>query len=340
MFIDINEISNDIEVLSNMLANTSDVKVYKYISCNIDLLVEIYKTISGKDYSKPIKRNLLLESMTFVEDEKVVDIYKNEYLNDRDYHNRVFRNMFVILSKCVSKPNKFDDDIDFTDYEKIIDSFLESFNKDMFEYYIYLKNNGYIDLFTEKDREENETNNIFMLNKRYILLGSRISIEGAHVIIHEIGHAYSQKLEKDNDASYNDCYSFFEFYSSFMERMFTNYLLSNKLYVKDAKIVNDKYLYQLRLYAKDLMLFREKNNDYIRENIEILASSMIYFYGEYLALIKEYDYYNNKGETIDRINEYLKYQGTISKDEGLEILDVSKLELVTTDKVRKLLKIQ
>ena len=142
---------------------------------------------------------------------------------------------------------------------------------------------------------------------------------------------------KDYDLSYNDCKTYYEFFSSFLERMMLLFLKGYRIYNNDVNDSNNKYLSQLKKYSDNLLKYLDKDKNAIINNKHIITPSMIYFYGEYLALIKEYDYMRNQFETKNRIKEYLKYRGSINKDEELEILGISHSDLYSGEKVKQLL---
>lgn len=336
MYISIKEIKSDINKLLYVVNNTTDRDSYKYAMCNINLLLDIYRNLTGENYEINIKRNLLLES-TYGKDKSVEDTYIDEYIKNKSFNDFVFKKVNDILSNYGEKKDIKEKDIDYEEFLSILETFLFNYDSRMYEYYNYLVKNGYVDWFTYKNRSTNETNNIFLLNKRYVLLDNDYDVEGLCTIVHEIGHAYAQSLIKDYNVSYNDCNTYYEFFSSFMERMMFFYLRDNSLYINDVNNSNYKYLTQLKMYTNDLLKFNNKSNEIIRSNKGIISTSLIYFYGEYLALIKEYDFMHNQFETKNRIKEFLKYRGSVSKAKELEILGISSFDLLSGDKVQKLL---
>ncbi len=336
MYISIKEIKSDINKLLYVVNNTTDRDCYKYAMCNINLLLDIYRNLTGEDYKIDIRRNLVLESK-YCKDKSVEDTYIDEYLEDKKFNDIVFSKANSILYNYSEKKDIKEKDIKYEDFLDLLETFLVNYDSKIYAYYKYLSSKGYIDWFTYKNRSTNETNNIFLLNKRYILLDNDYDVEGLCTIVHEIGHAYAQNLVKDYNVSYNDCNTYYEFFSSFMERMMLFYLKGNRLYKSDVNNSDNKYLTQLKMYTDDLIKFENKSNETIRSNKGIISTSLIYFYGEYLALIKEYDYMHGQIETKNRINEFLKYRGSFSKEKELELLGVSRLDLLSGDKVQKLL---
>ena len=96
-----------------------------------------------------------------------------------------------------------------------------------------------------------------------------------------------------------------------------------------------KYFKELGLYAKDLLSYKD-----LSEPVEDdrLSSAMIYMYGKYLGAIKYLDYTEDKEGTLERIDDYLKSQGLVTKEEALDILGLDYDELISGKKLERVLK--
>ena len=331
------EIEKDIETLADMLKSTRQVDEYKYLKCNISLLLDLYKNVYHSEYKVIVPNIPLFDIVVSREDKSVNQLYREEYLNNREYHDEIIKSVYEIMSKYNLVGSIKQEPIRLDYFLDIINSFFCEFGGKQYETYQELLKKAHIDYFSIKANPSSETNHIFMLGKSYVTINARNDVEGLLVFAHEIGHAYANSMIKNNKASYDDCISFYEFYSSFMERIMIDYLLRNNIMVEDTKKSNYNYFKYFKKYARDLSEFKDFSLAKILENNSKLSDSMIYFYGEYLGIIKESDYYDDKEGTIERINDYLRNQSLVSREKSLDILGIDYDELISGKKLKRIL---
>jgi oligoendopeptidase F len=238
MYFNRKEIERDIETLVDILKSTHKVDEYKYLKCNISLLLDLYKNVFHKDYSIIVPRVPLLEVVISREDKSVNQIYREEYLKNKQYHDDIVQSVCSIMSKYDLSDQIKQEPIRLHTFLDIVNSFFAEYGGGLNKTFQDLVKNAHIDFLSIKDNPSSETNNIFMLNKSYVTLNTRNDVEGLLTFAHEIGHAYAHSMIKDNKASYDDCMSFYEFYSSFMERVMIDYLLRNNIMVEDTNKSN------------------------------------------------------------------------------------------------------
>ena len=330
------DIEKDINQLIEMLRKTIFVDEYKYILNNINLLLGLYETLFNQKYECEINSSTLL---TYIINEKENDfnyIYTSEYLEDKDTHDKVARTLFQIIHKYNLPSSIEQEPIFIGRFENIVDSFFEDYGGGISKKYHQLKNDNQIHFIPYRTNTGSETDNIFMLGKTYTIVSDANTIDGLLTFAHEVGRAYAYSAIEENDAAYDACFSYCDFYPSFIERMMTRYLIDNKLLSRDTFKSNQKFFKELELYAMDVANLKNLSKKEILNSKKFV--SMIYMYGKYLSLIKEYDYDQDREGTLEQIDEYLKRQGSISKKESLDILGIDYDELVSGNKLQKVLK--
>ncbi len=331
------EIISDIHELIKIIRKASSVDEYKYARCNVFLLLDLYKNLYHEEYKVHVPQSTLLEVFLSLEEKSFEQVYREEYLSDRQTHDSVANTITKIMSKY-NLPNSIKQSyISSTDYMDIIWGFLNSFDSDLKDKLTKLIDEQHIDLFTTKMNKDCETDNIFMLDKSYVTVNMRHDVEGMLKFVHELAHAYAHSLMQDKEAAYNEWTSYYEFYSSFVERMMIRYLIDNNILSEDAIKSNKKFFKQLELYSSDIVPYKNYTKNEVNRHSNKLASSMVYMYGEYLSLIKEHDYMEDKEGTLEQVKEYLTSQGIASKEESLEILGIDREELVSGKKLQRVL---
>ena len=330
------DIERDIDTLIDMLRRTYYIDDYKYILNNLDLLLGLYETLYHQQYECDINISTLL---TYIINDKQNDpnyIYTDEYLEDRDTHDKVARTIFSIIHKYNLPTSIEQEPILIERFENIVDSFFADYGGDINKKYEQLKRDRQIHFVPYKTNTGSETNNIFMLGKTYAVVAVPNTIEGLTTFAHEVGHAYAYSVIENKDASYDACLSYYDFYSSFMQRMMIKYLEDNKILKRDIHKSNQKFFKELEQFASDIANLKNLSKEEIINSKKFV--SMIYMYGKYLSLIKEYDYDQDREGTLEQIEDYLRSQGTVSKKESLDILGIDYDELISGNKLQKVLK--
>ena len=165
--------------------------------------------------------------------------------------------------------------------------------------------------------------------KEYILLKNSNRIKFVDYLMHELGHAYSYKMlenkSRKQQFSFGD--TFFEMPSTFMELCFQDFLKRNHVYEEDRLKLQIDYFYKMHFF-----FFFLKNCKYVTlldsDNIRRMHYSYIYSYGYYLSMLIHEDKLKDKESTLERLDDYLSYQGLLDRDEQLKIfgLDRDKLK--------------
>ncbi len=336
MEINKDNITRDIDALNGMLKTSSSIEEYKYIKSNLDLLLDLYKNLYKEDYEVDIHHNYDFERTISETDDKVEDIYVKEFIKDRELHYSLACKLMSIVPFSREYNGRLEE-IDYDLVFKLVEDFLKSFNPKMYELYKDLSN-GYIDFYTSKSNPISEANNIFMINKKYIAISPKTTIDASLSIIHELAHAYSFDFLKNHNEAYNACKSYFEFYPYFMERMFLLYLEENNLHLKDVDHLRRFNNAKLRMNANSFIYFYTKKKNELEEDSSMVCGTMVYLYGNYISGLKEADYLDDREGTLQRIDEFLEQRGSVSKEESLNILGLDKDELLSGKKLQRILK--
>ena len=331
------EIEQDIDTLIELLRRAKDLNDYKYIKSNIELLLDLYFNLFHEKYNCVVPKSTLMEYVISLGDKSIDQIYCEEYLEDKERHNEVANTILQVLSKYQLPGRIVQEIIKPKEFIEIVNSFFKSTGGEIGKEYESLIKSNHIN-FTREGYKDSETDHVFMLNKSYVSINAKSTVEGLIDFAHEVGHAYAKSKIQDSEAAYNDCLSYYEFYSCFMERMMIRYLIDNGIVLNDAIKSNQKYFKELGLFAKDLLAYKGLEKGVTGIEDDRLSSAMIYMYGKYLGAIKSLDYTEDREETIERIDDYLKSQGIASKEESLDILGIDYDELISGKKLERTLK--
>ena len=296
----------------------------------------LYRSLFEKDYDCVVPNSTLLEFIINDYKDDVNYIYTKEYIEDRDLHDRVAKSVFKIISKY-NLPRHIEQEVILPErFQTIVNEFFSEYGGGINKKFEQLKRDGQIEYLPYYSVSDTATNNIFMLGKTYVVVSTPNTVDGLLSFAHEIGHAYAYSMIEDKDASYDVCLSYYEFYSSFIQRMMTQYLMDKKIFPKDVVKSNMKFFKELELYALDVAGLKNLSSKEIINSKKFV--SIIGLFGKYLSLIKEYDYGEDREGTLERIDDYLSSQGMVSKKESLDILGIDYEELISGNKLQKVLK--
>lgn len=146
---------------------------------------------------------------------------------------------------------------------EIILSFLNSFNQDLYKRFKEKVNEGI--LFKIQNDEQGSlghTCEFRILQKNLMFINSNRenidTINEAITIMHEYGHSFEMDLYHKSGIKNNmQLYPFHEVSSEFIEYAFISYLLENKIYTEDVKILNRLYFIELFYFMFGMNLFSE-----------------------------------------------------------------------------------
>ena len=130
------EIENDIKELIARIKKTLYVEDYKYLKCNLMLLLDLYRLLYGEEYKCDIPKSTLLEYLIRSEDKSVGQLYYEEYTSNRILHDRVADTIFRTISKYHLPKQMIQERINPKEFYEIVDSFFYDYGggtKEVFE---------------------------------------------------------------------------------------------------------------------------------------------------------------------------------------------------------------
>ena len=342
MKIDLNDLIKEINNVTKSLFRTKSVTQYKYYKETLLFLKSIYYILTGIEYKAYIPNNPYYEKFLRSKNDSlttnIIEFYSNINL-----YNEITNNIL----KCYDNNNFYDlckeneqRRIKERDYFELINEFLLSYDEKLLNFFEHIKKNNQIDMVTDKIKS-NLTYGIIInnhLNKSYVLVDNKYTIANASTFIHELGHAYSYYMisNRSLSQSYNFNLSYEEFISDYFEFLFLKYLYKNHIYINDAIKCENCYYVYLKEYIKELNLYTIINIDNLSEyDLFDINNDFNYGIGCYLSLFMHDKYEKSKEEAINRLNDYMCYQGLIDRDEQLEILGINREDFLNTDILSK-----
>lgn len=343
MQIDLEKLKNEIKYLCRSLYRAKSFSQYREIVYALDNLLEIYQLLTGEELDTQIFINPYYESM---------------FDRKKDYRYSLVQNYLINLNQHLNLSKKVIDtynDTGFIYYDReksqsklrktdmidLIRTFLNSYDSSLDKLFINMID-GSINACGGTSITD-VTFKIPKLSKSYILVDYNLTIEGAATIIHELGHAYFNKLF--DNISFNQItkvydYYFFEVFSMYLEKVFIEYLINHNIYVKDAYLSENFSLYAL---LDNFMVIDELkdvfDNEYVEEeDIDEIYNSLIYSYGDIISL-ELFDKYEQDSElTRHNVKKFITSQGILHGDELLNLIGISQSDLESCKVLRKNLK--
>jgi len=277
-----------------------------------------YKTFS-KDYTE-IERN-----------------QKNFYTSNYDFNDELTDNYIYILNNYPNQQFKYClTEMSIEESQELVAEFLNKFDKKIFESFKKcVKNNKFIYLSSKEYDFVNDGltfyGNYFT---PYVLVEDYGSIFTAVNSIHEVGHIYDFNNSNECRRNY-----LCEIYSHFLELVFGDYLVENKI---DFQNVKYEYLYKLEKNIKDLSnLLKEDiitNLDF-RQKYNQIYSILEYTYGMVLALEFYNIYLQDKELAMYQINDLSKNKNDFSNPfDIIEKYNFNKEEIIEGKVLEKYIK--
>lgn len=345
MEIDLIQLKKEIEFLSNKLRNNNNHQECLYIVCCIKSLQEIYRNITGTDCDIKLPNIIRVEDVIidnyksnkktiFIPCEKSVsEVYKEIFLSDKKYYSDLSRNVLNFTNPFPLKNGK---KLNEKTYFELLNEFLSCYDPNLLAIFEKLKKENLIDF--RRTGRDTFTANIFSLNKIYAVVDRRMDIYGLNSFVHELGHVYSYSKINSESQAYNDIFYLPEFYSSFMELMLIDFFETNNILESDTSNLKKYFLGRMRRDADSIDKIISIPEERILDYEDIFLPPMLYFESAYLSLIMNEMYMKDKEGTRERIDDYLKNQGMISRDQTLELLGTSRKEVTSGYTLKRIIK--
>lgn len=228
MHFNVLELNKRLKKLESLLVSTTDVNRRIELSRDIRSLKVLINYVSGSKY--------IISTSEKNFDESVLD--KNNELIE--FFNRNVSNIYNSLY-CYSLGFRLpwriirDTKMNDIEYIKLVESFLRTYDKDLFELYQFLKSSERIELNPKSyaDSKDAIGLNIHLtsMNESFVLARWNNKLSTASVLPHELGHAFLMNGTTSTRGLVNKHGSiFFEAYSVFLEYIFFDYLRNTKYY--------------------------------------------------------------------------------------------------------------
>jgi len=221
---------------------------------------------------------------------------------------------------------------------EILRDFLGTYDERLLKLFNELYDNECIDLANEKTYDMSITRAKFTSDETYIIVGRDLTIYSAESICHELGHARSVKEfhRRCKKQLYCDQVSYFEMYPTFLELTFIDYLKKNRILMRDTTIMENEVFASIYSFFQDLenaSNFTVEERDY--DIISYIKKAYIYSYGFIIALLLHERYLESPNEIKKLLDNYIFSSGLILPDEQLEMLDITKEDMMDTKILRK-----
>lgn len=341
MQIDLENLKKEIQHLCTLSYKCKSFTQYFKIKNDFENLTGIYKLMQGEDIDMKLCTDAYYELLM---DKHVGYRYKliEKYAVDIDQHSRIAKNVistFNNLHFIRRKPRL--QNLSERDIIDLIREFLNSYDSNLDKIFMDIKDKM-INQSNKKD-SENFTASINVLPKSYITLETNHTIEGASTIIHELGHAYYNKIfenisYKQQVKSYEDY--FYEAFSMFLENLFVKFLLENNIRTNEAHYIQNIFFDNLWEFFFIIKVLKPMiKTQYIDdEEINLICSALIYGYGGIVAL-ELLDKYNQDSElTKYNIRRFILSQGILEDQDLLDVVGITYSDLESCKVLKKNLK--
>lgn len=330
--IDDKKILNEINEIQKNFYRVKSYTDFLLLYNKISNLSILYRQLTGieLDISFPNINNYYskVDLRKFNSDESLEQYYFNQ-----KEHNKLSGKILSTFNRSGINFSILDKDTSKISREKqieLINAFLYDLSPKILELFNTMTKNGLIDNSPALLPEGIGGVTFFDYgDKEYILLKESNRIKFVDYLMHELGHAYSYKMlenkSRKQQFSFGD--TFFEMPSTFMELCFQDFLKRNHILEEDRLKLQIDYYYKMHFFFNNL-----KNCKYVTvldfDNIRKMHYSYVYSYGYYLAMLIHEDKLKDKEATLERLDDYLSYQGLLDRDEQLKIfgLDRDKLK--------------
>lgn len=275
-----NMVKRDIINTIKRLKKCHSKNLYDNILSDLFMLYDLADNL--KIYDKPLSS---VEKSAFKYD-SIYSYQKNLYIKTHEFNSELTENYINLFFDYLDQNFEYNvDQFSYKDSQMLVNDFLIQFDKNI--YNVFKKcviSNRFIYL---QNKEEDITHDglIFFGHyfKPYILIEDYDSIFTALTCIHEVGHLYdftNLYLRKNNYVE--------EIYSHFLELVFGDYLIDNKI---DCKNIKYNYFDCLEAKIIDLYILLDEciitNLDYTQK-FDQIYHNLKYTYGMILAL----EFYN------------------------------------------------
>ncbi len=210
--------------------------------------------------------------------------------------------------------DKIKNSLTFDESIELAEKFFESYDKDIYKFLEYLKDNNYIYKYPKSIKNDTDysyisgaTYPLKYIGQSYIFVRDTNDISCVSTIIHETIHAYLFTFDYKNSYEENlieDINNLYEVYTEFIEILFLEYLKKSDFSQKDIDTTGTNINYVMinqlkefnKILSKDKRLIIDNESEY-----NYYKSVEVYVYGKILARHYLYEYFKNPNKTKDNL---------------------------------------
>lgn len=334
-----NKVKKDILNSVNNLKKNHSRKIYNELISDFLMLYEIANTFKLKDIlNNKYYQYLYFNNNLYEKNYKKINFnQKSFYKKNYEFNSELTDNYTYILNKYTDSSFEYNlTKMSIQESQDLVAEFLINFDSKIYNCFKKcVMDNKFIYLNCEEYGFSYDGLTLYgKFFKPYVLIDDQESIFTALTSVHEIGHIYDFQNKKIN--KYNYC---LEIYSHFLELVFGDYLIENKI---ESKNVKYNYLDNLEETIIDLSnLLKENINTNLNFKVKYnqIYSILEYTYGMVLAL-EFYDIYlKDKELGIYKINEFSKTKDRYNNiNQLIKKFNFDKEEILEGEKLKRFIK--
>ena len=211
--------------------------------------------------------NNLDSELTIYEEfsKEILDLFLNGYYISKEYYQELFSNVVILYSKLYFPVTNINENslkrLSKEEEKEILSSFLKEYNINIYTLYkvILLKKN----IIYDSSLKNSDCYYFGNLKEGIIRLKyEKRTLSMLSSLIHELGHIYESSLQEEKAIYYSFASPLYEVSSNYLEFLFLNYLVDNKIYLKDSEILLLEYFNTLYGHCFDSLVntFFSKNS--------------------------------------------------------------------------------
>lgn len=341
MKIDTNKLKEEIELLLRRLQFARTLTEYKKLCVSVFNLIDIYTSLTKSDEEFGVPMNKYYEFLLKKNVFSPLNIHIDDYYLNMVKHQNLSKKVLSTYQKTgfiyydmLGREQRLKE----KEYLEIIRGFLNEYDPKIDKLFLDMKDKE-IDLYSTKYFETDSTYDIPSLDKSYILVENDLSVEGMSTMIHELAHAYINKIFRTlsfKQAFNSDVTYYTEIFSMFLENIFTEYLIRNKITVIDAHIsMNNFYEWINRNFKTLEDINGLSKEETLEEEKETIDEALLYGYSGMIALELTERYNKDNSGVKKDVMRFITTSGILISDELIHSLGIDMKDVASCKTLKK-----
>lgn len=333
---EIERIEEDIKKLNNMLLRCGSYTKYELTIYSIECLIAVYEIITGYRENFKINYNMYYENMRMVKQNRDIKKDYQKILEILPGYERLSKNVSDEFSESnIDYYKKYFSEMSEKEFFDILRSFLVSYSSDLEKEFEFASKRIY--------RSNLEDNNFIYyipsLEQSHIFTKSSNNVDGLLIIAHELGHSYMyKKFQTKNNCELYDSY-YREAFPMFLEMAFTDYLVKNRIKIKDTQTFLNDRLYYIRDTFEMFDFLKNDAKPYsksvMKREISDIKEIMLYGGSGIISLEMAEQYRDNPIEARNDITNFILAENNYDKEDTLRNLQMSFDDVIECKALRK-----